>query len=439
MCTVSQKFIAHNRAPRVAIEYDLELYGAQRRAQLPFVVGVLADLSGHQAEPLLPLVERKFTEFDADNLDSRMAVLRPRLNLQMPDAESPGVALRVELAFECMADFDAGAVARRVPALHDALERRRHLADLVRYLDGKSDAETLLLDLLRDTAGLHALADGALLDERLRDAFRPRSADAAQTLERAVRGLAHEALEQGTLPHDDAVEAIDHLLAGLDGRLSAQLRPILQHPEFQRLEGAWRGLQYLVGNTETSESLKIRVLNVSKAELGKMLRRHKGSAWDQSPLFKRVVEDEFGTFGGEPFGCLVGDYFFDHSIADIEVLGELAKICAAAHAPLIAGAALSFANAGLTAPSEPALARTVVGHLATPEFAAWRSLQHADESRYIVLAMPRFLARLPWGARTRPVDDFNFEELTLDPGPEQFVWCNAAYAMAVGIARAHML
>ncbi|RPJ03876.1 MAG: type VI secretion system contractile sheath large subunit, partial [Deltaproteobacteria bacterium] len=192
-----------------------------------------------------------------------------------------------------------------------------------------------------------------------------------------------------------------------------------------------------INNTETDEMLKIRVMNISKNELGKVLKNYKGARWDQSPIFKKIYELEYGTLGGEPFGCLVGDYHFDHSPPDVEFLGEMAKISAAAHAPFIAGAAPSVMQmdswAELSNPAD--LSR----YFGTPEYAAWRSLRDAEDSRYIGLAMPRFLARLPYGSKTDPVEEFDFEEETEGADSSKYAWANAAYAMAANINRAFKL
>ena len=125
------------------------------------------------------------------------------------------------------------------------------------------------------------------------------------------------------------------MIAEIDKKLTEQINLILHHEDFQKLEGAWRGLHYLVNNTETDEMLKIRVMNISQeGAAARRSRSYKGTAWDQSPIFKKIYEEEYGQFGGEPFGCLVGDYYFDHSPPDVELLGEMAKIAAAAHAPV---------------------------------------------------------------------------------------------------------
>ena len=154
----SQKFIARNRAPRVQIEYDVELYGAEKKIQLPFVMGVLADLSGKPAEPLAPVADRKFLEIDVDNFDSRMKALQPRVAFQVPNTLTGEGSLNVELTFESMDDFSPAAVARKVDALGKLLEARQQLANLITYMDGKSGAEELVNRLLQDPTLLRTLA-----------------------------------------------------------------------------------------------------------------------------------------------------------------------------------------------------------------------------------------------------------------------------------------
>ncbi|HRW61043.1 MAG TPA: type VI secretion system contractile sheath large subunit, partial [Defluviicoccus sp.] len=217
-------------------------------------------------------------------------------------------------------------------------------------------------------------------------------------------------------------------------KLTDQVNAVLHHRDFQALEGAWRGLHYLVNNTETDEMLKIRVMNISKKDLHKTVKKFKGTAWDQSPIFKKVYESEYGTFGGEPFGCLVGDYYFDHSPPDVELLGEMAQVSAAAHTPFIAGASPAIMQ--MESWQELANPRDLTKIFQTPEYAPWKSLREADDSRYIGLAMPRFLARYPYGAKTDPVEEFDFEEDTEGADHNKYCWSNSAYAMATNITRA---
>jgi type VI secretion system protein ImpC len=267
--------------------------------------------------------------------------------------------------------------------------------------------------------------------------FKPKTDEARGAVEQAVHTLAQQALSNTQLLSGDAVKTIEAMIAAIDAKLTEQVNLILHHEDFQKLESAWRGLHHLVNNTETDEMLKIRVMNISKQDLGKTLKRYKGTAWDQSPLFKRVYEEEYGQFGGEPFGCLVGDYQFDHTPPDVELLGEMAKIAAAAHAPFIAAAAPTVMQ--MESWQELANPRDLTKIFQTPEYAAWRSLRESDDARYLAMCMPRFLGRLPYGAKTSPVNEFDFEEDTSGAQHDKYSWCNAAYAMAVNINRSFKL
>jgi type VI secretion system protein ImpC len=273
----------------------------------------------------------------------------------------------------------------------------------------------------------------ALLDKE----FKPKTPDAKSAVEQAVQTLAQQALAQTNLISSDVVMSIEAMIAELDKRLSAQVNAILHHADFQQLESAWRGLHHLVNNSETDEMLKIRVMNISKADLGKTLKRYKGTSWDQSPIFKKVYEEEFGQFGGAPFGCMVGDYYFDQSPPDVELLGEMCKVAAAAHAPFIAAANPTLMQMGSW--QELSNPRDLTKIFTTPEYAGWRSLRESEDSRYLGLAMPRFLARLPYGARSNPVEAFNFEEETAGGDHSRYTWANSAYAMAVNINRSYKL
>jgi type VI secretion system protein ImpC len=189
----------------------------------------------------------------------------------------------------------------------------------------------------------------------------------------------------------------------------------------------------MVNNTETDEMLKIRVLNISKKDLHKTLKKFKGAAWEQSPIFKNLYELEYGQFGGEPYGCLVGDYDFDHSPSDVALLGEMAKIAAAIHAPFIS--AVNPAVIGMDSWQGLANPCDLTKIFQTTEYAAWRWLRESDDSRYIGLVMPRFLARLPYGAKTNPVEEFDFEEDTDGADHNKYCWANSAYAIATNINR----
>ncbi|MEI2772778.1 MAG: type VI secretion system contractile sheath large subunit [Candidatus Competibacter sp.] len=267
--------------------------------------------------------------------------------------------------------------------------------------------------------------------------FKPKSDQAKEAVEHAVRTLAEQALQHTTLISRDVLKSIESLIAALDQKLSEQLNLIMHHPDFQQLESAWRGLHYLVSNTETDEMLKIRVMNISKKELHKTLRKYKGTAWDQSPIFKKIYEEEYGQFGGEPFGCLVGDYYFDHSPVDVELLQGMAQVAAAAHCPFLAGAGPTVMQ--MDSWQELSNPRDLTKIFQTPEYASWRSLRESEDSRYLGLAMPRFLARRPYGAKSDPVEEFDFEEDVEGADHNKYTWANSAYAMARNINMAFKL
>jgi len=279
--------------------------------------------------------------------------------------------------------------------------------------------------------------EGSPLGDLLEKEFKPKSDTQKSAIAQAVQTLAGQALSGVATVSDDVLKTIESMIAELDRKMSEQLNLILHHEQFQQLEGTWRGLHYLVNNTETDENLKIRVLNVSKKDLGKTLKKFKGTSWDQSPVFKKLYEEEFGTPGGEPYGCLIGDYHFDHSPPDVELLGGMAQIAAAAHAPFIAGAAPTVMN--MDSWQELSNPRDLTKVFQTAEYASWRSLRESDDAQYIGLAMPRVLSRLPYGPNTDPVDDFDFQEDTGQADHSKYTWTNAAYAMGVNINRAFKL
>src|SRR6266481_903144 len=283
------------------------------------------------------------------------------------------------------------------------------------------------------TATVEANEFETLLDRE----FKPKTEQAKSAVQEAVKTLAEQALGAASLISDDALVTIQSLIGELVRKLTEQINVIIHHEDFKKLEGTWRGLYHLVSNTETDEMLKIRVMNVSKKDLARTLKKYKGVAWDQSPIFKRVYEDEYGSPGGQPYGCLVGDYYFDHSAPDVELLGGIAQIASAAHAPFISAAAPTVMNMDTWGElSDP---RDLTKIFQTPEYAAWRSLRDSEDSRYVGLTMPRFLSRMPYGAKTNPVDDFAFEEDVEGAVHDKYVWANSAYAMGTNITRAFKL
>ncbi|HEV7403954.1 MAG TPA: type VI secretion system contractile sheath large subunit [Chthoniobacteraceae bacterium] len=258
----------------------------------------------------------------------------------------------------------------------------------------------------------------------------------AQQVRTSVQTLAAQAIKRtGTITAGgDVLDYIQALISQIDSDISKQLNQIMHHPKFTKLEGAWRGLDHLVRNTETDKDLKIRVLNVTQRELYRELAAKAGTNWDQSAIFRKIYEEEFGMPGGQPYGALIGDFEFGYSTQDILVLREMSKIAAAAHCPFITAAGPKLMQ--MNSWQELSNPRDLGKLLDTPDYAAWRSFRESQDSRFVGLAMPRFLARAPYGTKDNPVNGFDFEEDVRSSDHHHYVWANSAYAMGVNITRA---
>jgi type VI secretion system protein ImpC len=275
----------------------------------------------------------------------------------------------------------------------------------------------------------------SLLDAAI-SATKQTEPDRAQAL---IRTFTEEAL-QGTVTFSrNMTITLTNAIAAIDEKLSRQLAAIMHNPEFLELEGSWRGLHYLVQNTETSANLKIRVLNVTKRELTKDLA--KAVEFDQSQIFKTIYESEFGTPGGEPYGVLIGDYQFTNSFDDIETLQGLAGVSAGAFAPLISAASPTLF--GFNDFRELSKPRDLEKIFDTVEYAKWRGFRDSDDSRFVTLTMPRILARLPYGRTTKPIEAFDFDEGPTGHGEgrdglahEHYCWMNASYVLGTRITDA---
>ena len=287
-----------------------------------------------------------------------------------------------------------------------------------------------------ETAGAVEARDPDEFAAVLKQSFKPRTERAATEVENAVTTLVEQALADTSLVKDDVLDTIEEMIARLDEKLSAQMNEILHAPEFQQIESAWRGLHYLVFNSETDASLKIRVMNVSKNELYRNLHLYPGARWDQSPLFKKVYEHEFGQLGGEPYGCLIGDYYFSQLPTDVQLLRDIAqgrRRGARAVLRRRRSDACSAWTAGRSFPIRATSARSSTRRTMR------RGSRCANRTipAIVGLCMPRVLARLPYGAKSEPVEEFAFEEETDGHAGEKYAWMNAAYAMAANINRAY--
>ncbi|MCE2899872.1 MAG: type VI secretion system contractile sheath large subunit [Gemmatimonas sp.] len=278
-------------------------------------------------------------------------------------------------------------------------------------------------------------AELSLLDQIVEQGKLGKDAEAKSKGKDLVKRFVSEVLEGAITINRDTETMINARIAQIDHLLSLQLNEILHHPEFQKLEGSWRGLQYLLKQSETGTMLKIKVLNVSKKDLLRDLQR--APEFDQSALFKKVYEEEYGVFGGTPFGALVGDYYFDKSGQDIELLEKVSQVAAAAHAPFISAASHEMLNLETWADLDTP--RDLAKIFDSTEYAKWKGFRNSEDSRYVALTAPRVLAREPYGSATVPIEAFNYEERVDGTNHDHYCWTNAAYSMAANINKAFAL
>ena len=250
-----------------------------------------------------------------------------------------------------------------------------------------------------------------------------------------VAEFVHQVLEGAMTVSKDAEAMINARIAQIDHLISIQLNEILHHEQFQKLEASWRGLKYLLDQSETGSNLKVKILNVSKKELLRDLQR--APEFDQSALFKKVYEEEFGVFGGSPFAALVGDYEFGRGPEDIELLEKISNVAAAAHAPFLSAASPEMFN--LDSFTQLDAPRDMGKVFDTTEYAKWKSFRASEDSRYVALTCPRILLRLPYGKETKTVEGFGFEEHVGGADHHKYLWGNAAYALAARMTKAFAL
>jgi len=281
-------------------------------------------------------------------------------------------------------------------------------------------------------AAVVANGAGSLLDQIVLDGKMIRDESQTPYAKDLISEFVGQVLDEGMTVGKDTVTSIKTRIAQIDELLSQQVNEVMHHPDFQANEAAWRGLQYLVMNSETGQHFKIRLMNITKQEIVKDLE--KAIEFDQSTLFKRVYEDEYGTFGGNPFSVLVGDYEWGRHPQDVATLEKLSNVAAAAHAPFISAASPKLFDWGSY--TEMPGPRDLAKGFETAELTKWRSFRESEDSRYVALSMPHILMRIPYGPDTKPVEEFNFVENVDGKDHAKYLWGNSAYAMAQRIGNA---
>ncbi len=439
-----QHRLSRVRPPRVQITYDVETGGALEKKEIPFIVGVLASLSGKSDVKQPSLRERKLVQIDRDNFNKVLDSTAPKVAFNVPNTLGKGGQLGVSVEFHHIDDFSPDAVVLQIPALNELYQQRSRLRDFLAKLDGNDALGNLLAEILesdRKDALKGVVSDllpaineaRALNDEKERKeailtAFADQLVAGTEIMLLLDRGqmilednqkpyaleLIAEFVEQ-LIINDDLLPAegevnvagvITRRVSQKDKIICRQLNHVIHHPDFQALEASWRGLHYLVMNTETGAKLKIKLLNVTFEELYKDL--DKAVEFDQSALFKLIYEDEYGTYGGEPYSVLVGDFSLGRSARDIRFLEMISGVAAAAHAPFIASAwAKLFDMDDFGNLFKP---RDLTKIFESAELIKWRSFRETEDSRYITLTLPRVMLRPPYHHENNPVENIYFDE-----------------------------
>jgi type VI secretion system protein ImpC len=275
-------------------------------------------------------------------------------------------------------------------------------------------------------------AERGLLDQIVEEGRLARDPSARERGKNLVKEFVAQVLEGAMTVSKDAEAMITARIAQIDHLVSIQLNEVLHNAEFQKLESSWRGLKYLMDQSETSDKLKIRVLNVTKKELLRDLQR--APEFDQSTLFKKVYEEEYGVFGGAPFSALLGNYEFGRGPEDIELLEKVSNVAAAAHAPFLTGTAPDMLN--MDSFSTIDAPRDMAKIFDSAEYAKWKSFRQSEDSRYVGLCMPHILMRLPYGKNGASVDGFNYEEGVDGSEHNKYLWGNAAWALGARLTSA---
>jgi|TARA_B110000037_G_scaffold22598_1_gene25452 type VI secretion system protein ImpC len=448
MSESTQHKLSRVRSPRVQITYDVETGGALEKKEIPFIVGILAPLAAKSEKVLPPVRDRKLVNVDRDNFNKYMESVEPRVAFEVPRTLPNGDStMMVDIKFTHIDDFDPVAVVGQVADLAALYGSRSRLRDFLGKLDGNDGLTKILVSVLGDAEKVSALQavvetakEGLVAAQSLEDVNERAEAvltafaedgrsEGSDIYDMLTKGkmvledgqipyaleLIAEFVEQVVIDNDLLSQSGDDINLGAlltrrvsqkDKLMSRQLNYILHHDDFQEIEASWRGLHYLVMNTETNSRLKLKVLNVSFDDLYKDL--DKAVEFDQSGLFKMIYEEEYGTYGGEPYSLLIGDYQLGRTARDANFLEKISNVAAAAHAPFISSAyAKLFDMEDFDSLHKP---RDLSKIFESAELIKWRSFRESEDSRYVSLTLPKVMMRLPYHHENNPVEGIYFDE-----------------------------
>lgn len=450
MSESTQKKLLRVRPPRVRITYDVHTNGAIEKRELPFIVGIFADLSGDRdpnaAVPLPDMKERKIVDIDRDNFNEVLRQSTPRVALAKVENVLPGgkdangqpqPLQAPQIVFESLADFEPINIVAKVKDLDDIYQQRKTLRDA----QARAEVDRAAAKALEDSVS-KIEESGAWSDEAAKpfaDGFGTKSPEFVKALGEAFAAHVAPVVTGEGGKGRGAALSIDFAVARIDATLSAQLSKIMHAPMFKEMEATWRGLFHLVSKTETGTRLKLRVFNATLKELQDDLA--KAVEFDQSRLFKLIYEAEYGTYGGTPYSMLLGGYELKPNAQHMGFIEQMSGVAAAAHAPFITAASPEMF--GLPGFQDLAKPRDLAKIFEGVDLQKWSEFRDTEDSRYVSLVMPRVMLRLPYGEKTLPAEGFHYEEEVLSdaglPDNANFLWGNAAYFLAERITNAFSL
>lgn len=446
MIESTQKKLLRVRPPRVRITYDVHTNGAIEKRELPFIVGIFADLTGdidkQAATPVPPeMKERKIVDIDRDNFNEVLKQNTPRVVLAAVDNVLPGGSGKLggAIVFESLEDFEPLRVVNKIPALDAVFQERKLLRDAQAQAEVNDDSAKALEAAIKklEDDGSWSPAVGTTLTDGYAGKPDDFKTGLAAAFEKHVAPVVTKA--DGSGKGQGGALSIDSAVNEIDKSLSAQLSLVMHAPRFKELESTWRGLFHLVSRTETGTQLKLRVFNATLADLKDDLTR--AVEFDQSRLFKLIYEAEYGTYGGTPYSMLLGGYELEPNADHMEFIKRMSNVAAAAHAPFLAAA--SPRMFGLKGYQDLARPRDLAKIFEGADLQAWADFRDTEDSRYVSLVLPRVMLRLPYGEKGITPDGFKYEEdVTGDggaPNNDKFLWGNAAYFLAERITNAFSL
>lgn len=443
-----QKYIGRSKPPRVQITYDLETEGAIIQRELPFVIGVIADFVGYrEGLKVIPYTERKFIYLTPGNFLEVMQSLSPQLNVAFNVGDERQSSI---LRFSSIDDFAPDKIICQIPALDNKFRTRVLLSDLKTRLMNNSKLYQIAVNFMNQ------IPVSSNENPKAQDTPNPKNgkSQATQTSEtkseaklpdlevifkdfqfindeqkQYVFKLFQQLAKIEYSKDQEIITCIQKQILSCDGIIQKALNQILHTPEFQRLEGTWRGLFYLLKNLPISVALRIRILNATFDEVKDDL--DKALEFDQSILFKKLYEEEYGTYGGNPYGLLLFDHYIRRNQQDFMFLNRISEVVACAHIPTAVGVHPSlFDINGFDSLHIP---RDIAAIFESPELAAFNGFRESDDSRYVSLLLPRVMSRIPYGINN-PIKDLNFEETITSH--EDFAWSNAIYTYGRRIGEA---